>query len=67
MKRENPTAGTSRRLLVPEDIPWRRRWPFFIEWNDPDEGDLPWRGRDHANGARSVSGVGVAVQTSRRQ
>ena len=44
------------RLLVPEDIPWRRRWPFFIEWNYPDEVRLGLEGvGDHANGARSVS------------
>jgi hypothetical protein len=48
---------------VPEDIPWRRRWPFFIQWDDPDEVRLALEGvGNHANGARSVSGVGAAVR-----
>jgi len=63
MRRERPDGrALTWRLLVPEDIPWRRRWPFFIEWNDPDEVRLAVEGLgDHANGARSVSGVAVAV------
>src|SRR5215212_6556216 len=64
MKREKPDGRElTWRLLVPEDIPWRRRWPFFIEWDDPDEVRLAVEGvGNHANGARSVSGVGVAVR-----
>jgi catechol 2,3-dioxygenase-like lactoylglutathione lyase family enzyme len=64
MKRERPDGrALTWRLLVPEDIPWRRRWPFFIEWNDPDEVRLALEGvGDHANGARSVSSVAVAVK-----
>ncbi len=64
MKREKPDGRElTWRLLVPEDIPWRRRWPFFIEWDDPDEVRLPMEVvGNHANGARSVSGVGVAVR-----
>jgi catechol 2,3-dioxygenase-like lactoylglutathione lyase family enzyme len=64
MKRERPDGRElTWRLLVPEDIPWRRRWPFFIEWNDPDEVRLAMEGvGNHANGARSVSGVGVTVR-----
>lgn len=64
MKRERPDGrALTWRLLVPQDIPWRRRWPFFIEWNDPDEVRLAVEGvGDHANGARSVSSVAVAVK-----
>ena len=64
MKRQKPDGQElTWRLLVPEDIPWRRRWPFFIEWDDPDEARLAAEGvGDHANGARSVTGVGVAVR-----
>jgi Glyoxalase-like domain len=64
MKREKPDGRElTWRLLVPEDIPWRRRWPFFIEWDDPDEVRLAVEGvGNHANGARSVSSVGVAVR-----
>ena len=64
MKRERPDGrALTWRLLVPQDIPWRRRWPFFIEWNDPDQERLAVEGvGDHANGARSVSSVAVAVK-----
>jgi catechol 2,3-dioxygenase-like lactoylglutathione lyase family enzyme len=64
MKREKPDGRElTWRLLVPEDIPWRRRWPFFIQWDDPDEVRLAVEGvGNHANGARSVSGVGAAVR-----
>jgi catechol 2,3-dioxygenase-like lactoylglutathione lyase family enzyme len=63
MRRERPDGRALKwRLLVPQDIPWRRRWPFFIEWNDPDEVRLAVEGvGDHANGASSISGVAVAV------
>ena len=63
MKRERPDGrALTWRLLVPQDIPWRRRWPFFIEWNDPDEVRLAMEGVGaHANGAKSVSSVAVAV------
>ena len=64
MRRERPDGrALTWRLLVPEDIPWRRRWPFFIEWDAPDEERLAVEGvGDHPNGARSVSGVAVAVR-----
>ena len=63
MRRARPDGRTlTWRLLVPEDIPWRRRWPFFIQWDDPDEERLSVEGvGDHSNGARSVSGVSVVV------
>jgi catechol 2,3-dioxygenase-like lactoylglutathione lyase family enzyme len=64
MKRQRPDGrALTWRLLVPEDIPWRRRWPFFIEWDDPDEERLAMEGvGDHPNGARSVCGVSVTVR-----
>ena len=64
MRRARPDGRTLNwRLLVPEDIPWRRRWPFFIEWDDPDAERLSVEGvGKHRNGARSVSGVSVAVR-----
>jgi catechol 2,3-dioxygenase-like lactoylglutathione lyase family enzyme len=64
MRRERPDGrALTWRLLVPEDIPWRRRWPFFIEWDTPDQERLAVEGvGDHPNGARSVSGVAVAVR-----
>jgi catechol 2,3-dioxygenase-like lactoylglutathione lyase family enzyme len=63
MKRERLDGrALTWRLLVPQDIPWRRRWPFFIEWTDPDEVRIVMEGvGNHANGASSVSSVAVAV------
>jgi catechol 2,3-dioxygenase-like lactoylglutathione lyase family enzyme len=64
MRRERPDGrALTWRLLVPEDIPWRRRWPFFIEWDAPDQERLAMEGvGDHPNGSRSVAGVAVAVR-----
>jgi catechol 2,3-dioxygenase-like lactoylglutathione lyase family enzyme len=64
MRRERPDGrALTWRLLVPEDIPWRRQWPFFIEWDAPDQERLALEGvGDHPNGSRSVSSVAVAVR-----
>jgi catechol 2,3-dioxygenase-like lactoylglutathione lyase family enzyme len=52
----------SWRLLVPEGDSWGRPWPFFIQWDQPDETRLSWeRPGTHANGARCVVAVSVAV------
>ena len=63
MKRERPDGrALTWRLLVPQDIPWRRRWPFFIEWEDPDEVRLAVEGvGEHPNGGSSISSIAVAV------
>ena len=64
MRRERPDGrALTWRLLVPVDVPWRRRWPFFIQWDDPDEERLSVEGVGaHPNGARTVTGVAVAVR-----
>jgi catechol 2,3-dioxygenase-like lactoylglutathione lyase family enzyme len=64
MRRERPDGrALTWRLLVPVDVPWRRRWPFFIQWDDPDEERLSVEGVGaHRNGARAVTGVAVAVR-----
>jgi catechol 2,3-dioxygenase-like lactoylglutathione lyase family enzyme len=64
MRRERPDGrALTWRLLVPVDVPWRRRWPFFIQWDDPDEERLSVEGVGaHRNGARTVTGVAVAVR-----
>jgi catechol 2,3-dioxygenase-like lactoylglutathione lyase family enzyme len=49
-------------LLVPGQVAWRRPWPFFIEWDTPDDVRLSWEPpARHANGAVRVAGVTVAV------
>jgi catechol 2,3-dioxygenase-like lactoylglutathione lyase family enzyme len=64
MRRARPDGRTlAWRLTVPEDIPWRRRWPFVIQWDDPDEERLAIEGVGaHENGASAVAGVSVAVR-----
>ncbi len=63
MHRARPDGRTlSWRLTVPVDVPWRRRWPFIIQWDDPDEERLAVEvAGTHENGATSVVGVSVAV------
>ncbi len=64
MRRARPDGRTLKwRLAVPFDVPWRRRWPFIIEWDDPDEERLAVEGAgEHENGATAVVGVSVAVR-----
>ncbi len=64
MRRERPDGrALTWRLLVPVDVPWRRRWPFFIQWDDPDEERLSVEGvGTHPNGARALTSVAVAVR-----
>ena len=52
----------SWRLLVPKGESWGRPWPFFIQWDQDDATRLSWeRPGSHANGARRVLAVSVAV------
>ena len=64
MRRERPDGRTlTWRLLVPVDVPWRRRWPFFIQWDDPIEERLAVEGVGaHPNGARAVTGAAIGVR-----
>lgn len=51
------------RLLVPGGVSWRRPWPFFIEWGQPDAVRLSWEAPgDHPLGATGVAGVTVLVR-----
>jgi catechol 2,3-dioxygenase-like lactoylglutathione lyase family enzyme len=64
MQREKPDGHVlSWRLLVPVDVPWRRRWPFFIQWDDPHEERLSAEKiGTHPNGAKSISGISVVAR-----
>lgn len=64
MRRQRPDGrALTWRLLVPVDVPWRRRWPFFIQWDDPIEERLVVEGVGaHPNGANAVTGVAVSVR-----
>ncbi len=61
MRRERPDGqALSWRLLVPVDVPWHRRRPFFIQWDDPEEERVCAKGVGaHPNGASAVTGVAV--------
>lgn len=49
-------------LLVPGGVSWRRRWPFFIHWDVPDEQRLAWeKPGSHANGVARWVGIAVGV------
>ena len=67
MRRARPDGRElTWRLTVPVDVPWRRRWPFVIQWDDPDEERLAIEGVGvHENGASAVAGVSVAVRDLR--
>lgn len=67
MRRARPDGRTlTWRLTVPVDVPWRRRWPFVIEWDDPDEERRAVEGVGaHENTASAVVGVSVAVRDLR--
>ncbi len=48
----------SWRLLLPGGSPWRKPWPFLIEWTTADAERLRWDGLGkHANGACAVRAI----------
>ena len=63
MDRLRPDARRlSWRLLVPGGTPWRKPWPFLIEWHTPDEERLQWDASgDHDNGSTGVAGLDLLV------
>src|SRR5579859_3398240 len=51
------------RLLIPNQVAWRRPWPFLIQWDTPDEQRLAWEmSGAHPNGAIGWSGIAIAVR-----
>jgi len=53
----------SWRLVVPGDGSYRRPWPFFIQWDQPDAERLARDGTaPHPNGARGVRAITVGVR-----
>ena len=63
MERLRPDGLLLRwRLLVPGGTAWRKVWPFFIEWEMPDDERLRFEQPGvHAIGAQGVSSVSVLV------
>jgi catechol 2,3-dioxygenase-like lactoylglutathione lyase family enzyme len=65
MERVRPDGSwLTWRLLIPGGSAWRRPWPFFIEWETPDNERLDQDGRFiHSNGASGVLGVSLVVRS----
>jgi len=59
MSRERPDGRLlSWRLVIPGTSPWRKTWPFLIEWETPDDERLNWDGVGrHKNGCNGVVGI----------
>jgi catechol 2,3-dioxygenase-like lactoylglutathione lyase family enzyme len=64
MSRQRPDGSTlAWRLLIPNVTPWRRPWPFLIQWETPDSERLALeQPRAHPNGVTSVLGVLVTAR-----
>lgn len=64
MSRARPDGSSfSWRIIAPEDVQWRRPWPFLIEWETSDAERLAQEpaGR-HDNGACGIGSITVAVR-----
>jgi catechol 2,3-dioxygenase-like lactoylglutathione lyase family enzyme len=64
MSRQRPDGSTlAWRLLIPGGKPWRRPWPFLIQWDTPDSERLTVeRPGTHPNGITGVLGALVTVR-----
>ena len=63
MDRVRPDGRTlSWRLVIPGSSPWRKPWPFLIEWETPDNERVNWDfPGTHSNGASGVKGIELVV------
>jgi catechol 2,3-dioxygenase-like lactoylglutathione lyase family enzyme len=64
MSRERPDGTVLRwHLASPGGTPWRRPWPFLIQWEMPDDERLRLeRPAAQPNGIRGVAGITLAVR-----
>jgi catechol 2,3-dioxygenase-like lactoylglutathione lyase family enzyme len=64
MSRQRPDGSTlAWRLLIPGGTPWRRPWPFLIQWDTPDSERLTVeQPGTHPNGITGVLGALVTVR-----
>jgi Glyoxalase-like domain len=64
MSRQRPDGSTlAWRLLLPGGTPWRRPWPFLIQWETPDsERLIIEQPGTHQNGVTGVLGALVTVR-----
>lgn len=63
MDRERPDGRMlAWRLVIPGDSPWRKPWPFLIQWETPDAERIAWDAPGtHRNGALGVAGLELLV------
>jgi len=63
MDRERPDGRLlAWRLVIPGSSPWRKPWPFLIEWETPDDERVKWDAPGgHGNGASGVAGIELLV------
>jgi catechol 2,3-dioxygenase-like lactoylglutathione lyase family enzyme len=68
MQRMRPDGNLLKwRLLIPGNVPWRRPWPFLIQWDTPDAQRLTWEGLGtHPNGVTGWVDIAVAVRDLER-
>jgi catechol 2,3-dioxygenase-like lactoylglutathione lyase family enzyme len=68
MQRVRPDGNLLKwRLLVPGNLPWRRPWPFLIQWDTPDAQRLTWEELGtHPNGVTGWVGVALVVRDLER-
>jgi hypothetical protein len=64
MSRQRPDGSTlAWRLLIPDGTPWRRPWPFLIQWLTPDSERMTLeRPGAHPNGVTGVLGALVTAR-----
>jgi len=64
MQREQPDGHLlTWSLLIPNGLPWCQPWPFFIQWNIPDEQRLTLeKPGTHQNGVTGCQGIAIAVR-----
>jgi hypothetical protein len=64
MSRQRPDGSTlAWRLLIPDGTPWRRPWPFLIQWETPDSERMALeQPGEHPNGVTGVLGALVTVR-----
>lgn len=63
MDRERPDGRVlAWRLVIPGTSPWRKPWPFLIQWETPDAERVAWDAPgQHANRASGVAAIDLLV------
>ena len=64
MDRKKPDGSTvAWKLVIPGTSPWRKPWPFLIQWQTSDEKRLELEKKgNHSNGCETVLGIDLLVE-----